>query len=529
MKKRKIYLTLLVWSLFALPMQAKMSSAQQLMTIDTAVVPGVEYLLYNVGSGLYLTKTGAMVANAADADAWRFLSTETTTFIHSDQIFVYMKNMGITGWYICFSNKAQTQEIYPSTTTPGAIKISCPFAFDRRYLNVKQSDHTLSCASTQGEWNDWLLVRSPQQNTHLYRLLTIKTDNSKVQYTIGYQSIDLAGNPIELSGYIVVPSTSAGTCTADHVLFSSHYTMTKNSEVPSQSNPFDALTFTMSGNRPVMIEPDYLGYGLTADKGHPYLAPDIMARNCVDMLIACHQLLRQMNDFDVSQGNIPTYGIGYSQGGSIILAVQKFIENDPYVSDSLRNVINYVRTCSGAGPYNPLATISQYVYQDDLSMPCAAPLLVSGVVDAYPEIFGTTTAEDYFSDAFNHADILGKVRSRNYTIDELNAAIKNACGENKMSLILSEDALNFNSDLIQKLLKALGQCDLTRDWTPQAEIWFFHNTADDVVPYLNTMSAYNSFIEAGCTNVSLYTTGIGMSHTAAAVDFMARMILGNYK
>jgi hypothetical protein len=57
-------------------------------------------------------------------------------------------------------------------------------------------------------------------------------------------------------------------------------------------------------------------------------------------------------------------------------------------------------------------------------MPCAAPLLVSGVVDAYPEIFGSTTAEDYFSDAFNHADILGKVRSRNYTTDELNAAIK---------------------------------------------------------------------------------------------------------
>ena len=529
MKKRILYLTLLVWTLFALPMQAQTMSPQEGLTIDSAVVPGVEYLLYNVGSGLYLSKTGTMVANAADADAWRFLSTETTTFIHSEQIFVYMKNTGFSGWYICFSNMAQTQEIYPSTTTPGAIKISCPFMLDRRYLSVKSKDYSLSCEKNQDEWNDWQLVRAPQQDMHLYRLLTIKTDNSKVQYTIGYQSIDLSGNPIELSGYIVVPTTSEGTCTADHVLFSTHYTMTKNSEVPSQSNPFDALTFTMSGNRPVMIEPDYLGYGLTADKGHPYLAPDFMARNCVDMLIACHQLLRQMNSFDVSQGEYPTYGIGYSQGGSIILAVQKFIENNPYVSDSLRNVINYVRTCSGAGPYNPLATISQYVYQDDLTMPCAAPLLVSGVVDAYPEIFETTTAEDYFSEAFNQADIIGKMRSRNYTIDELNAAIKSACGQNKMSLMLSDEALNFNSDLIQKLLKALGQCNLTRDWIPQAEIWFFHNTADDVVPYLNTMSAYNAFIEAGCTNVSLYTTGIGMSHTAAAVDFMARMILGNYK
>lgn len=497
---------------------------------DTVLEPGVEYLLLNAGSGLFLMTNGTMVADPMQADSWRVLDSVSPTYIHSNRIFLFMSNGGFTGWKVNLSGEAGSQEIISSTTTPGAFKLRCKYMLDTRYLNVQQSDTTLSCAQTQGEWNDWFFVRAPRQNLHLYRILTARTANGNTKFTIGYQSVDIEGNPVELSGYLAIPTSSkGGMCTADHILFSTHYTMTKNTEVPSIADPFDALTFTMSGNKPVMIEPDYLGYGLTVDKPHPYLAPDIMARNCVDMLLACHQLLREMTGFDVSQGNIPTYGIGYSQGGSIILAVQKYIETSPNLTDSVRNVIRYVRTCAGAGPYNPLATLSQYMYQDDLSMPCAAPLLLSGVIEAYPQIFDTIRAEDYFSDAFNNADILGMMRSCNYTIDELNAAIKSACGANKMSLMLSEQAKDMNSDIMQKLHKALGQCNLTRDWVPQADIWFFHNGSDDVVPYLNTMSAYNAFVNTAAGSVSLYTTGIGMSHTAAAVDFMARMILGNYK
>jgi len=505
-------------------------NAQVNFQADSIIVPGVEYLLRNVGSGLYLTRTGTMVSDPLAADSWRFLASSSPTMIHSNRTFLFMSNGGFTGWHINLSNEAGNQEVIASTTTPNAFKFRCKYMLDTRFLNVQQSDSTLSCATTQGTWNDWEVIRAPQQNRHLYRLLSAETKSSNTEFTIAYQSVDIQGNPIELSGYIVIPTSSkGGMCTADHILFSTHYTMTKNTEVPSLSDPFDALTFTMSGNKPVMIEPDYLGYGITAELGHPYLAPDIMSRNCADMLIASHQLLLEMNGLDVSQGSIPTYGIGYSQGGSIILAVQKYIETSPNISDSLRQVIHYVRTCTGAGPYNPLATLSQYIYQDNLSMPCAAPLLVSGVVEAYPQIFDTIRAEDYFSDAFNQADILGMMRSCNYTIDELNAAIKRACGDNKMSLMLSDEAKDMNSLLMQRLQKALGQCNLTCDWTPQADIWFFHNTDDDVVPYLNTISAYKAFLNNSAGSVSLYTTGIGMSHTAAAVDFMARMILGNYK
>ncbi|MBR7052439.1 MAG: hypothetical protein IKI44_05570, partial [Bacteroidaceae bacterium] len=103
-----------------------------------------------------------------------------------------------------------------------------------------------------------------------------------------------------------------------------------------------------------------------------------------------------------------------------------------------------------------------------------------------------------------------------------------ACG-NTMQGMLSEDAKDTNSDLSQHLLKALGRSDLTRDWSPKADIWFFHNTDDDVVPYLNTMAAYKRLKDHCQGECAVYTTGVGMSHLAAAIDFMARMILGNYK
>ena len=262
--------------------------SQAVLQRDTAFVPGVEYLLQNAGSELYLTTTGELVADPMQAASWRVLDSVSPTYIHCNRIFLFMSNGGFTGWKVNLSGEAGSQEIIPSTTTPGAFKLRCKYLLDTRYLNVQQSDSALSCAQTQSEWNDWYFVRAPRQNTHLYRILTARTSNGNTKFTIGYQSVDIAGNPVELSGYLAIPTSSkGGMCTADHILFSTHYTMTKNTEVPSIADPFDALTFTMSGNKPVMIEPDYLGYGLTVDKPHPYLAPHATAWICCWHAISC--------------------------------------------------------------------------------------------------------------------------------------------------------------------------------------------------------------------------------------------------
>lgn len=507
---------------------------------NIAVLPGEQYLLRNVATGSYLQKDGTTTDMEDEASNWRVVTndtirtTDTEKLYHviSDNMVMQLTNGGITGWSATFSSKGNTTYVMPSETTPGAFKFRYRYLASTRYLNVEVSangSEKLTAAKTSSTYNDWEFVPSSHPHDYSYRLMTMNRSSNNTKYTIAYRSHDVTGEEVWLSGWLAVPTSSeGGTSNADHILFSTHYTMCKNSEVPSQSDPYDSFTFNLSTNRPVMIEPDYLGYGITSDREHPYCAPDIMAEESIDMLLACHDLLRDLHGMDCSTGAYPTYGIGYSQGGAIILACQRYVENSPKVSDAERTAIRWIRTCAGAGPYNSLATISQYLYQNTLSMPVAAPLLVMGMVTAYPEIFGDVPAERYFSDAFNAAGIVDMVRSTNYTIDELNSAISSACGSDMQSM-LSEEAKDFNSDIMQLLLKALGRSDLTRDWNPQAEIWFFHNTDDDVVPYLNTISAYNGLKDRCIGGCSMYTTGVGMSHTAAAINFMARMILGNYK
>ena len=470
---------------------------------DDAVVPGAQYMLRNVATGSYLMKDGTTTKNEAEASNWRVVTNDTIRYsdaeklyiVYSDDIVMQLTNSG-GGWKVAFTGKGNTTYVMPSTTTEKAFKFRYRFALDTRYLNVEvdaEGNEKLTAARTASSYNDWEFVPTTHPKAYRYRLMSMNRSGNNTKYTLAYLSHDVTGEEVWLSGWTAVPTASeGGACNADHLLMSTHYTMCKNSEVPSQTDP------------------------------------DIMAEESVDLLLTVHDLLRDMHAMDCSTGAYPTYGIGYSQGGAIILACQRYVENSPKLNEEQRKAIHWVRTCAGAGPYCSLATISQYYFQDKLSMPVAAPLLVMGMVAAYPDIFGDIRAEEYFSEAFNAAGIVDKVRSTDYTIDELNEAIQKACG-NTMQGMLSEDAKDTNSDLSQHLLKALGRSDLTRDWSPKADIWFFHNTDDDVVPYLNTMAAYKRLKDRCQGQCAVYTTGVGMSHLAAAIDFMARMILGNYK
>lgn len=502
------------------------------------VNPGEEFLVRNFATGLYLKEDGTLTSSDMEAANWRIVTNDTLRygdydanyFIYSDNHVMQLSTSLFTSWSTSFTPAANSTYLMSSYENEGCFKFRYRWLTSTKYITVQEDNSgnfQIVADGNSSPYNDWEFVASSHPRNQNYRLMSMDRSSGNTKYTIAYRSRDVLGDEVWLSGWVAVPTNGeGGTSSADHVLFSTHYTMCKNSQVPSQSSPIDGYTFTFSSNKPVMIEPDYLGYGITKDREHPYCAPEIMAQESTDMIFATHDLLRDLHQMDCSTGQYPTYGIGYSQGGAIILACQKYVENN--LSEADRQSINWVRTCCGAGPYNSLATFSQYMFQNDLSMAVAAPLIVMGMVTAYPDIFQGIRAEDYFSDAFNAAGIIDKIRSTDYDTDEISSMIKKACGAN-MQGMLSEACKDMNSDLMQHLFQALGRSDLTRDWKPQADIWFFHNTGDDVVPYLNTISAYNRLREVCQGGCELYTTGVGMSHTNAAIDFMARIIFGNYK
>ena len=528
----RVISTLLLTAVMAFPVMAQENSI--------AVAPGAQYVLRNVATGSYLMKDGTTTFDEAEASNWRVVTNDTIHydnapalyFIHSDESIMQLSNSG-AGWSVKFSPTPNTTYLMPSETTPGTFKFRYRYLLDVRFLNVEVDSlgaERLTAAHTSSPYNDWEFVPTSHPRDYRYRLMSMDRSNCNTKYCIAYRSVDLKGEPCWLSGWIAVPTDGeGGVSNADHILFSGHHTVTKNTEWPSTTSPIDAFSFDFSTNKPVMVEPDYYGCGITDMYDSPYLAPDIMAEQSVDMLLIAHDLLRDLHQMDCSAGTYPTYGVGASQGASITLACQRYVENSPKISAAQRQAINWVRSCVCAGAYNPMATISHYLYYDVLGEPNVVPLLVMGMVAAYPEIFGETTVEDYFSETFNNSGILERIRSHQYTNDENSAYVISNCG-NTMTALLSEEAKDPNSDIAQKLLKALGQCNITRDWSPRADIVLYYNPTDDVVPYLNTISFYNGMKDRcqGTLEVRPTTFSFG-GHNEACVEFFARMIFGAYK
>lgn len=506
---------------------------------DVAVVPGGQYVLRNVATGSYLMKDGTTTPLESEATNWRVVTNDTifTTskeelyYVHSDETIMQITNSGL-GFKVNFSPKANTTYIMPSETTAGAFKFRYRYLASTRFLNVEvdgDGNETLTAAKTESAYNDWEFVPTSHPKAYTYRIWSMDRSSGDTEYCIAYRSHDPKGNEVWLSGWMDVPTKSEGGATnADHVLFSTHYTMSKSSQYPSASAPVESHSINLGSSKPVMVAPDYLGCGITENYDHPYCAADIMAEECVDMLLAVHDMLRDMHEKDCSASPMPTYGIGASQGGSIIIACQRYVENSPKISDEQRAAINWIRTVACAGPYDLFATMSHYYYVGGLSEASVIPMLVIGMVCGFPDVFGDTKAEDYFSDELLEAGIFDMIRSHKYDTTELADAINKACGKNIHGM-LSEAAKDLNSDISQKLLKACGMCNLTRDWKPKADILLLYNPNDDVVPHLNFVSFVNGMQDNCQGKLETRKSTVTTSHIAACADFFARMILGGYK
>jgi hypothetical protein len=172
------------------------------------------------------------------------------------------------------------------------------------------------------------------------------------------------------------------------------------------------------------------------------------------------------------------YNMGYSQGGGVTLAVQKMIESK-YPND-----FQLVKSFAGAGPYDIIATYNEMI-EKDYSPIAAVPALV---------LIGMNYVEKLnldFSKIFqkklldNYQDW---INSKKYTTTQINSLI----GTRKVSEMLTSTACNPNAAEMKSFQAAMKKNSLI-DWIPKAPIFLYHSSADDVVPQVNSINAYNSF------------------------------------
>ena len=317
---------------------------------------------------------------------------------------------------------------------------------------------------------------SVAMNHVVQNLLDFGNMTTAIELSGIYPSIDIDGNPITLSGKVILPAKGP----VKRYILVSHYTIASNREAPSNIFSLEGLLVKLGY---ALIIPDYIGYGVTADLVHPYLVMDVTARNVLDMYKAVVPFMK-------AAGREPEhddiYLMGYSQGGATTMAIQHMIEHH-------EEPIKIRRVFAGGGPYDIKYTYDQFVETNFASYPCAVPIMMQGMVVGNKLNLDMRTM--MASNIYENLDEW--VNSKRYTTSQINALI----GTQVTSDLLTPIGMNRQSKEVSELYKAMTENSiLTYSWTPQAPVFMFHSMDDDVVPFENAMRAKSKWKNANIQN-----------------------------
>lgn len=353
-----------------------------------------------------------------------------------------------------------------------------------------------------------------------------------INYT--YYSKDAYGNRILLSARVYWGTYwFFGTydLDPDYIVLCPHYTICSNDECPTQTHTPEAMS--ICGDN-LVIMPDYIGYGQTVDRLHPYINQKLCAQNSIDALEAGYKVFKDNADASM-ESDWKMYVVGASQGGGNALAIHKWL--DQHLDFANNWNFDYSYCC--AGPYDPGLTFEKYFEHVKHSLPCVFPLTIKAMKEAYPEILGKWKEEEFYSKDYvkNHKEEIDEmISSKKYTLTDINnklftwyspsfsdGAVKIL--EIEITDLLSDEVQDKNSEMYKALMKCLKDQEVISGWTPTHKIKLYHSEEDDVVPFENAQAVKDAFGD----KVEIFTSGYGTTgHVATCAKFLGSVLVNNW-
>lgn len=326
---------------------------------------------------------------------------------------------------------------------------------------------------------------------------------SKVMEISGtYESIDInTGEPITLSGKILLPKGKK----PKRYIVVSHYTIGSNAEAPSNSFPLEGVLCDMGY---AMIFPDYIGYGVTSDRIHPYL---VLRQTAIDVSMMYLAVYSYLKNTAYAPQYKDIYLMGYSQGGAVTMATQWMMEAvlKDVINLAVGEAANIKQVFAGGGPYDVRATYNNFITSDKVNIPCAVPLVIQGMIVGNNM---DVKMEDIMQ-PWLYAKLDEWINSKNYTT----AQLKELIGTTRTSDLLTAEGMDSSSGPVAELYKKMTENSiLAYDWTPEAPVYLLHSMDDDVVPFVNAAQAKSKWKDG---NIQ-YNFGHYGSHMATALRFI---------
>lgn len=338
---------------------------------------------------------------------------------------------------------------------------------------------------------------------------------------MSYTTVDGSGHSIRLSGRLSLPRVNGEYATIKGLLLNCHPTA-----VGEIMSLYSMKARTADGL--AVIEPDYIGFGISANKPQTYLCQKLIARQCVDMIPAALKLMQQRGV--TMEKGWGTYVVGYSQGGGNALAVGRHIEVE--ADENLRKLINLKKVMCGAGPYDPMATFNYWLEHDRLSMSLVLPMVVKGMMEGHPDIMKGIKLKEYFSEAYISTGVIDEVDNntlnmkRMMTLDTEPALADANLGLSGIGLywmqfskIMSTTCADPNSHIRQALEQCL-KAEIVNDWKPSVPVEIYSAPNDNVIPFtVNAQSTYDKLKAAGA-DVKLTLGATTFDHITGQVYWM---------
>lgn len=338
---------------------------------------------------------------------------------------------------------------------------------------------------------------------------------------MSYTTVDGSGHSIRLSGRLSLPRVNGEYVDIKGVLLNCHPTSV------GQIVPLCSLKARTADGLAV-IEPDYIGFGISANKPQTYLCQKLIARQCVDMIPAALKLMQQRGV--TMEKGWGTYVVGYSQGGGNALAVGRHIEVE--ADENLRKLINLKKVMCGAGPYDPMATFNYWLEHDRLSMSLVLPMVVKGMMEGHPDIMKGIKLKEYFSEAYISTGVIDEVDNntlnmkRMMTLDTEPALADANLGLSGIGLywmqfskIMSATCADPNSHIRQALEQCL-KAEIVNDWKPSVPVEIYSAPNDNVIPFtVNAQATYDKLKAAGA-DVKLTLGATTFDHITGQVYWM---------
>ena len=257
--------------------------------------------------------------------------------------------------------------------------------------------------------------------------------------------------------------------------------------------------------------PDYIGYGVTASRVHPYLQAQLAAQNSIDMLRAAMPCLLELNRYPQADS---IYIVGFSQGAAVAIAALQQLEQSGLCP---------VKKCfASSGPYDVAATYDLCVERNHIGMAFVIPAFVMGTDAAYNlHIHPDTIFTPWMCKRLDY------VLSKKHSVVPTSIYL----GRGKLTKYLSPAGMDksrgeqkqlYEGYLRSSLVHIYAGDTIFSSWTPHTPIYLMHSTEDDLVDFACGEHLKAMFVHNGATSVE-YDFGPYGGHIRSMLRFFRKL------